>query len=1461
MDSTIPSSLVQHLTEYGLVLCKSCQYTVWPSHLATHFRKIHKLSKQSVATITQTVDGFPDLKDQNSFHLPSSVDRPIPGLPVVEGFQCQVSSDCLYICRTLKGIKDHCRQQHKQTQYSHSGQPSKAVKAQRQLSNPDQALWTAVSCIRFFVQGTACGYVKILTIPSSPTFNLGTLSAWEEKMLELQQSTKAVAVRDQQIIQQGSANEVNPWLERTGWLSYLVNLDRIQLLSSIVEPDATTEPVAYCLWTTMAELVTMGENCVSSKAGIFIRMEAVRTQIQQSPHTPLRAYQDQAALLRSIHSWKEILMFFVRTQAAHQWSSPSYQFTSQQQQSWEQLIQAAQSGNDIDNITSGSGQQNTKSLSTLQRFLLGFCYSLLDQQVQSSEYDAALICALSVLGITSTGWKGPDLFPSLLSAVIKISRYFVILTAFETSQDVDTDDTSDGWLSITTHIMNRFMVKGTHSPIEWMLDLRTYGRTIHANTTTSGHIDWKNDDILYKNIRFSMSQFRSMIHGLVDTVKSLLHNQIMMGLALPQVPWSTLQDDPSNQTHGWNFLHDKRCLFPVNGSTWLMTELGTHFDLQQKFVFNGRWNQTRISQWLQIVETFREKMLILMHVCGGQPARCPEILSIRYANTSNGETRDIFIEDGMIAFVTRYHKGYAISGNTKIIHRYLPRAISQLFIEYLWLALPFQQALEVHIWTKTITSVQVWPENHQGQSWSSVRMKKLLTKETRIGLGVEVDIQSYREIAIAISRRYLHPSHIFSADEDNHGSNEEDAILDEQAGHSSHVAGMIYARGIMELSGEVASKRYKFRASSQAWHQFLGFDSVSVHGSTKRKVPFDQEMEQRQISRWKRLRTVDLQSQLLAMMGSDVSFRGIQEPAIESILAGESPIVAIMGTGSGKSLLFMLPAWCDSSGTTVVVVPLISLRQDMQERCQQLGLSCASWNSQHPPDAASIVLVTPESAVSDQFGTFLNRLQNIQQLDRIVIDECHMIIPNQKNFRPKLQRLGELLRMETQMVMLSATLPPSLESRLWKQMHFQADEVKLFRTSTVQSNIAYQVHLLTSNILPEQEIIVVETVRRLIQQYKPGKVIVYCNTVAKTLRLAKALNCLTYYHDLDDQSKLNALHHIKDEGLVIVATSAFGMGIDIPNIRAIVHVDKPRTLLDYAQESGRAGRDGKSSEAIIMIHSKETIKGDKAMESFLDPQCRRDVLDQYLDGDYTRIECQPHEAMCDYCKTKQHNSDNLNLAVTDGPGTNTNLNASTTANPDDDIPEEYARQQRNRATLRQRIQTQQQEDEKTLATVQDFLEQNKGKCPFCATYRLDGSQHPLYWCKQPDSQPIRRQYNSWKDRIRQGRTMASFSGCNMCFLPQEWCNTWITCPDGGWTKNPDEKSCNFKDMILGWLALGVWIDESKKISTRMTAAGLDFDNGQDFSAYLGQKIEWGGLEASMLLQEFWMAVEVCKKVQ
>ncbi len=206
----------------------------------------------------------------------------------------------------------------------------------------------------------------------------------------------------------------------------------------------------------------------------------------------------------------------------------------------------AESVEESNNSSQDPDEDNKPELTIIQKACLNFCLALLDDGITRKEYDSPLVCALAVLGVQENGWMNASNYPPILSAMIKISRFMVIQQGLEmsrqdfggsrldsrdsqsssSSQEVD-ESIGRGCLEYVVKMMNRFMVRGSHSPMQWMLDLRTYGLKIHYNTTSEGHIDWVEDQILYKSIQFSMSEFRGMIHGLVRETRRMLMKDLI----------------------------------------------------------------------------------------------------------------------------------------------------------------------------------------------------------------------------------------------------------------------------------------------------------------------------------------------------------------------------------------------------------------------------------------------------------------------------------------------------------------------------------------------------------------------------------------------------------------------------------------------------------------------------------------------------------------------------------------------------------------------------------------------------------------------------------------------------------------------------------------------------------------------------------------------------------------------
>jgi superfamily II DNA helicase RecQ len=184
----------------------------------------------------------------------------------------------------------------------------------------------------------------------------------------------------------------------------------------------------------------------------------------------------------------------------------------------------------------------------------------------------------------------------------------------------------------------------------------------------------------------------------------------------------------------------------------------------------------------------------------------------------------------------------------------------------------------------------------------------------------------------------------------------------------------------------------------------------------------------------------------------------------------------------------------------------------MLRRCDELDISCVEWvGGRSPPDAASMVLMTPEAALDGEGSTFINRLRQTQRFDRIVIDECHVVLNTESKFRPKLRRLGELARVETQMVLLTVTLPPCKEGLLWKRMSWRADEVKMFRMPAARKNIRYRVVKAGNRLKREEHDGLIA--KKIATMH--GKRIVYCKAKKRVKTLRKGIEwmrCIPWRH-------------------------------------------------------------------------------------------------------------------------------------------------------------------------------------------------------------------------------------------------------------------------------------------------------------------------------------------------------------
>ena len=365
----------------------------------------------------------------------------------------------------------------------------------------------------------------------------------------------------------------------------------------------------------------------------------------------------------------------------------------------------------------------------------------------------------------------------------------------------------------------------------------------------------------------------------------------------------------------------------------------------------------------------------------------------------------------------------------------------------------------------------------------------------------------------------------------------------------------------------------------------------------------------------------DINSALKRLFGFD-KFKGNQEKIIRSLLAGKNVFV-IMPTGGGKSLCYQLPALI-SEGTAIIISPLISLMKNQVDFVRGVSTNSSiahflnSTLNRHEIAQVREDLLSGKTKLLYVAPESLNKQENIELLQSIkisfyAIDEAHCISEWGHDFRPEYRRIHPIIENisgNIPVIALTATATPKVQQDILKNLEIQ--DADIYISSFNRPNLYYEIRP-----KPKDEFALNKELIRFINNHKDRSGIIYCLSRKKVEELTETLvvngiKALPYHAGLDAVSRANNQDmFIREEIDVIVATIAFGMGIDKPDVRYVIHYDMPKSLEGYYQETGRAGRDDGEGLCIAFYSEKDMEK----LEKFLTdkPVSEREVTQQLID--------------------------------------------------------------------------------------------------------------------------------------------------------------------------------------------------------------------------------------------------------
>ncbi|MBF0892263.1 DNA helicase RecQ [Gluconobacter sp. LMG 1744] len=346
-------------------------------------------------------------------------------------------------------------------------------------------------------------------------------------------------------------------------------------------------------------------------------------------------------------------------------------------------------------------------------------------------------------------------------------------------------------------------------------------------------------------------------------------------------------------------------------------------------------------------------------------------------------------------------------------------------------------------------------------------------------------------------------------------------------------------------------------------------------------------------------------------------FRGLQQEAVETVMRGEDVLV-LMPTGGGKSLCYQVPALC-RDGMGLVISPLIALMDDQVAGLRQLGVRAAALHSGLEPDEREqlqsdlrnnridILYISPERLLQPSTANFLSK----RRISLIAIDEAHCISAWGHEFRPEYRALASLPEMfpGVPRIALTATADPRTRDDILNALGMP--DAQVLMASFHRPNLIVEARAKASESRQ-----LLET----LQSHREGASIVYCGSRNKTERVAtmlrdKGLTALPFHAGLSAIEKRATLMRFRSgEEMVIVATIAFGMGIDRPDVRCVVHLDMPSSPEAYYQQIGRAGRDGEPSDTLLLYGGEDMARARYWLEQSAAPDHEKRVMQARLES-------------------------------------------------------------------------------------------------------------------------------------------------------------------------------------------------------------------------------------------------------
>ena len=1294
-----PVRYLRAISQYGVILCTEHRWAYTPLSLAEHLKRAHGAKGSLKRRILEwaNAQNVAGTVSQPMHYGPS-----VSGLVDEPAWRCNVVH-CMEISPSEPKMLRHCRQNHglnSKAEVRLRGSLSK-VRVQSWFAKTKNYFIVDPTLDPCTTPGSTLPYHSSTqsSALSGPTDDFESsqrsLQSFQARFVRAQDEART---KHQRVTEAAHTAELSPWQRLTNFNQHLADLEIRTVPASYCVPRREQDhPFLFFVGQSVKRVLFEAYGQISS----LHHVEAKRLNtfqvgtVSQDPFDHLQAGQ---SLDYYSTNFVRLVCYFHRVHYEGHFEKTLFQPTAAQQDAHSEVTTAIEAlqefcsscqppspvdnGEDADLLHApvDAVVERNRLEQEIDRCSLNLCVALVEHRTPKGGFDSAILsyCAAVCRAGSGGGWLPEGRCSSLFSQLIYCCQLVILADARRQVAQGEHEDVDDA-LQV---LCPRWIVNDSKGPVSDLSRFRLYSMKVGLTTVSQAPVRWERNGqtLHYQDITYQIRFVAEEVAFCLEQAQLIFRRDLCLGL--PDIPVFNIADLSDNwdaRAPGVSFLNDPRNAEILEGyDDWLRTGIAERPQLYSQIFQHHSVHPTEdmvrsdfAVQYEQSVQRFLEFLAMLLYKAAGQPARASEFVSLRWQNKDLA-VRNLFVHDGYLLYVLQYHKSLHRTHASRYPVRFLLPGADQLLVQFLVLVQPIREFFRSEVSCPVEVSEHLW---HNGQRiWDGARIRQVSERISLQAVGVRVGPRSWRQIAVSIAiKKFSGLS--YQADLDLPGDEDDDLagqsiwdawggamadVFHQQAAHSVPTGNRAYGGTVNFGNGLTDAALQEYFRASRLWHQLClpqGECGSRPKAQRRRResdvapwsadLPLLKRVALRQQPRRHRRHwgseTVHATLQRLFPEDRSAAFKTAnQAKVIDCIAAGRAEIVAVLATGEGKSLSFMLPACLPHAAMTVVVVPLVVLKSDLIRRCQDANISFSVWDRQSDSDSqrhhgSPLLFVAVEQAVRQPFRRFLGQMDASEALDRVVFDEAHLIL-TARRYRPKMRLVKYLRSLRCQVVLLTATLPPLMQQQFQRCMLLAAPTY--IRSLTFRRDVVYKCHVSSRNrnFLAYMTQRVQGLVDRL-QNDANARVIVYTQIRTDADSLSSRLACPVYYSDSgEEDEKEAALRQWRTGGsTVMVATSAFGMGVDYAHVRAVIHMGVPRNMIDFAQEVGRLGRDGQGGTSYLILpygwQAEEDICTELdyqllslpvvAMKTYVGgPRCLSATLSRFQDG---------HEQM-QYCE-------------------------------------------------------------------------------------------------------------------------------------------------------------------------------------------------------------------------------------